>query len=140
MCALILLVVVRLPSTFSLKPATPRQALLDGLEERHHGGDPLHALPQRFRSGQLTAEHKAALRRVWDHASAEEAQELVTTLRGCLLSQFVEAGESGGMHSDLLYQYVEWAGMDADCFQNDFPRDMKTSHAYECFHFLHALL
>lgn len=94
---------------------------MDGLEERRNGGDPLANLPQRFRTGTLSAAHAAALRRVCDHASAEEAQELIGTMRSCLLDQFVPAGESGGMHSDSLYLYLEWAGFDAACFA-DFPQ------------------
>jgi hypothetical protein len=119
------------------------KALLDGLEERRFGGDPLRDLPARFRAAPLEPAHQAALRRAWDRATPEEGQELVDVMREFLLQQFVPAGESGSMYGTTLFNYLQWSEYRPAWFDDEaegFPQDLEIKYAYECFHFLRTLL
>ena len=113
--------------------------MLDGLEERRNGGDSLREMPQRFREP-LEADHIAALKRAWSKASPEQQQEVLNTMRDCLLSNFVKGDEEGEIKiHGTIAQYMGWAGIDMNEYpwfydeQDGFPH----LHVKYCYHIYH---
>lgn len=110
------------------------KSLLDGIEERRSGGDPLKdIMPSRFRVP-LTDKLSKQLRQAVDAVHSLEVVSATTdTLLQCLLNYFNT--EAGSMYGSTLAEYLEWAGADAEWF----PKDISLQYAYHTYHLLKSL-